>query len=845
MHALFLLALNIASKTNIYNTFKLMVNYMCKYLLLLVLNMFTLKVSGQTYRLEGRITDVNKNAIGFASVYIRNTTYGTSANENGYYTFNLKPGNYNVIYRFVGYKERIENITIANHNEVRDVRMVPDSFLLKTVVVKSKRGDAAREIMRQVIAKRGYYLNQVKEYSCAVYIKGVQRLIKAPKKLFGRDVAAALNLDSNGRGILYQSESISDYNFRRPNKVKEIMIASKYAGQNAAFSHNKSSDIDVNFYHSMFHVNGLSPRGFVSPVASEAMLFYNYKLLGSKVENGKTIHKIQVIPKRRHDPVFRGVIYIVEGDWRIYGTDLLITSDANINFVDTLEISQQYIPVRDSIWMPGSVQYNFKGDVLGFKFEGYYAGIYNNYNLDPQFKEGFFDGEIMRIDTAANKKSDDYWAKNRPLPLTLQELRDYHNKDSIAVKKQSLPYLDSIEHVSNQISPFNFTVTGYEHTNRKTGEKFYVYPFYQTIYFNPVEGYGLNPRVKYTKTFNDGSSWSVTPSLRYGFSNKLFSANASLSYDYDPPHHGQFYGGGGTDLFDLSDAGTRSLTFNTLSSLFNEENYAKYYRSKYGRFGYQRDLANGILLNTEVSYAVRDQLYNTSANHWLDYKDRDYTSNNPLTPDHESPLFPHNNALTFKASLLFSFDQRYSTRPTGRVYEPPRLPQLRLNYRKGIHNVLSSDVDYDFVSADIFDDHWGMGLLGFGAYKVTLGSFLNRSKLYFMDYNHFLGNQGSVFDPTIGGFHYLPFYTYSTSVGFIEAHYEHNFTGNIFNYLPLIRPLKLEEIVGVNYLTERGKTNYYEFYFGIKRLFFRLDYGFAYDANHKVTQGIKFFYGLK
>lgn len=818
---------------------------MKKYIrLLIIILSVSLGARAQTHRLEGRITDRQNQPIGFASVYIKNTTYGTSANENGYYTFNLKAGSYQVVYSFVGYKQRIENITIGSHDERRDMKMEADSFLLKTVVVKSRRGDVGREIMRKVIDKREFYLNQVKQYTATAYIKGVQKLITAPKKLMGRDVAAVLDLDSNRKGILYQSESLSNLSFEQPNKFKEVMIASKVAGQNTAFSYNKASDLDVNFYKNLFEVNGLSTRGFVSPVASNALFFYNYKLLGSITNNGKTVDKIQVIPKRAHDPVFRGVIYIVEDEWRIYSTDLLLTREASINLVDTLEISQQYIPVRDSIWMPGSVQYTFNGDVFGFKFQGYYAAIYNNYNLAPNFGKGYFNGEIMRIDTQANKKDSTYWEQNRPLPLTAQEMRDYRHKDSTAVIRQSLAYLDSVEHADNQLSPFNFTVTGYQHTNRVKGESFYVYPFYQTVYYNTVEGYGLMPKVKFTKKFEDGRSYAITPAVRYGFANKMFSANVNLAYNYDPPHQGAFFAAFGTDLLDLSNVGTRSLTFNTLSSLLSESNFVKYYRSRYGQVGYQRELANGILWNAEASYANRYQLYNVSFNHIRDYKNKEYTSNNPLTPNAETPLFPSNNALTFKTSVLFTFDQQYTTRPTGRIYEAPKLPQLRLNYRKGIHG-LGSDVDYDFASADIFDDHVSFGLFGFSAFKFTVGDFFNHSKLYFMDYNHFLGNQGTVFDPAIGGFHYLPFYTYSANRAFVEAHYEHNFAGNILNNVPFLRKLKLEEIVGGNYLTEENKNNYYEFYFGLKRLIFRFDYGFAYDGNHRVMQGIKIFYGLK
>jgi hypothetical protein len=146
-----------------------------------------------------------------------------------------------------------------------------------------------------------------------------------------------------------------------------------------------------------------------------------------------------VIPKRENGQYFQGNIYIVEGDWRLYSADLMLTNKrSSLNLVDTFKVSQQYIPITDSIWMPAAVQLNFRGSVLGFKFGGYYQGIYNNYKLNPTFPKGFFNGEILRIDTAANIKTANYWNANRPVPLTRPETRDYQKKDSIAAYKKPM-----------------------------------------------------------------------------------------------------------------------------------------------------------------------------------------------------------------------------------------------------------------------------------------------------------------------------------------------------------------------------------------------------------------------
>ncbi|MDB5112570.1 MAG: hypothetical protein JWR67_3684 [Mucilaginibacter sp.] len=809
------------------------------------------KASAQQYVLSGRITDQKNNPISFVSVYIKNSTYGTTSNENGVYQFKLTAGTYDIIYRVVGYKERTEKVTITDHDEQRDVQMEDEIFNRKEVIAKARADTAATEIMRKVIAKREFYLNEVKSYSCVVYVKGTQRLISAPKSLLREGVSRKLDLDTNGRGIINQSESLSNFSFAQPNKVKEVTIASRLAGIEPTFNYTKASDLQTDFYKNIFTISGLSSHGFVSPVADNAFAYYRYKLVGTTVENGRTIDEIELIPRREHDPVFRGSIYILEGDWRIYSVDLYLTRiNNNLNLVDTMSISQQYVPVKDNIWRPVSVRYSYKGSVFNFKFEGYYIGIYNNYKFDIAVPANYFNGEALKIDTAANVKPESYWAASRPVPLTPQEALYYHKRDSTVVLKQTKPYLDSLQHVKNNLVIIPYTVFGYKATSRDNKDSLYVYPFIQTLFYNTVEGYGINLKVRYTKILDDYRSISYSPAIRYGFADKLFNANMHIRYNYDPFNEGSFFTDFGTDVLDLNNVGTRSIYFNTLSTLLSERNFVKYYHSQFGDVGYQREIKNGVLWTASLSYANRTQMFNNSYNHIFTSVDKQYTSNNPLAPptappDDRSALFPQHQAFTFVTSFKITFDQQYITRPTGKVYLPSPYPIVTVNYRKGISNLLGSDVNYDFTSIDISQDRMRFGLWGYSSFKLTAGTFLNSKKLYFIDYNHFLGNQGTTFDPTyVGSFHFLPFYTYSANSTFLEAHYQHNFSGRVLNNT-FLRKFKLEEIIGANYLTERNNPNYSEFYVGLQRLIFRVDYGVSFAGNKKYVQGIRIFYGIR
>jgi hypothetical protein len=706
--------------------------------------------------------------------------------------------------------------------------------------------------MHQVINKREYYLNEVKSYSCVEYVKGVKTILSSPKTLLAKGVAKVLKLDTSGRGISYQSESLSTYSFEQPDKVKEIFIASKTAGSNPPFGYNKASDLQVNFYKDLFYVEGLSSHGFVSPVSSRAFTYYNFKLLGTIVQDGEIIDKIQVIPKYVKAVAFSGSIYIIEGDWRVYSIDLLLTKkENNLNFVDSLRVSQQYIPVSKTTWMPLSFQYNYAGSTEGFKYNGYYLGIINNYRIDTPFKEGYFTGEILHVDTEANIRSRAYWDSTRPVPLTYSEERKFKTKDSVENLKGYTAYLDSLQRINNRFRPVHYLRHGYLVTNRTGSDSLYFLPLYKTIYYNTVEGWGIYLNALYSRTYPDNRSFSISPTLRYGFADNLFSANLHTAYTYDQEHAGRFFVNFGTDLLDLNSLQTRSLYFNTLSTLLSEQNFVKYYRSEYGELGYQRELVNGILWRANLNYAKRTQLYNVSYNHIFTYTDRHYTSNNPLAPfsapaDDRSELFPQHDALTFTTSLKFTFDQQYITRPTGKVYVPSPYPVITVNYRKGISGIFSSTVDYDFVSLDILQNRFPLGLFGYTSFKLTVGDFLNKKTLYFMDYNHFLGNQGTTIDPSNdGSFLFLPFYTFSTNAAFVEAHYQHNFSGVVFDNIPLINRLKLEEILGANYLGEKNNPNYYEFYIGIKRLVFGIDYVVSFLGDKKYLNGFKVYYGIR
>ncbi|RFZ95201.1 carboxypeptidase-like regulatory domain-containing protein [Mucilaginibacter conchicola] len=816
-------------------------------LLLVLLTLFISPVFAQTYIVKGKVTDGTGKGIPFASVYIRNTTKGTSANSDGSYSLTLPSGKYEVIFKAVGYKQVSDIITLGS-DIILDAALGVEQYQLNEVSIKSGGEDPAYDIIRRAIKKRKTYLNEVNAYTCEVYIKGLQRLLAAPKKFMGFDVqkfALQNGLDSNRRGIVYLSESQSKYSFMKPDKVHEEMISSKVSGSNRAFSFNRASDIQVNFYENMQNWDGISNRPVISPIADNALSFYKYKLIGATIENGETINKIQVTPRNENNPCFSGYIYILEDTWRLQSLSLYITKKANINFVDTLRVDEQYVPINNKVWMPASMKFEFNGGFMGFKFAGYFVSLYKDYDINPQLDKSQFK-ETLRISKGINKMDSVYWQQQRPIPLTDEEKTDYKKKEVLAAKRESKQYLDSIDNENNKVNATRLILRGYYHRNRFKHEYFTTSSLISAVQYNTVEGLSLNYGGLFSKVIDslNNRRFAVYGNARYGFSNKLFNAYGGVSIPVGEATTLNL--SGGSTITDLSDRQPASTFVNSLYTLLNRQNLGKLYQKQFASASLSTRIYGGWKASASAEWANRKWLDNTAYYSLFHPKGHEFTSNNPLVPDADVPLFENNQSFKVSVRTTYDFSNSYETYPTGRRYLPSKYPTVGIGFTKAIKNVFGSDADYNLITADITKSDIQMGYYGKFSFWVGAGKFFNTKNIYYTDFHHFAGNQVLAYKVGIDKFLLLDYYTYSTGDKYLEGHIEHNFSGLFTNMVPGLRSLKLQEIIDVNYLTTPNLKNYTELGFGFQTNFgLRVMYGTSFNnsevkANHGLRLGLNF-----
>jgi hypothetical protein len=806
---------------------------------------FSILVSAQVV---GTITDAKGEPLPFVNILIENTYKGTTSNDDGYYELNInEPKTYQIIYTFLGFKTVKKEVYIDKFPYTLNVTLEEESVSLKEVMINSE-DNPANAIMRQVIAKRKENLEKINSFKADFYSRGLIRIKDAPEKFMGQDIEID-GLDSTRTGIIYLSETISKIQYLTPNKLKEKITASKVSGDSNGFSFNNASDVDYNFYNNTIEFG----NEIVSPIANNAFSYYRYTLEGVFYDDrGNLINKINVIPKRENDPVFSGIIYIVEDQWALYAVELDITGiQARIPAADILSIKQTFSYSEDNnLWALISQSLDFSYKFLGFKGDGRFTAVYSNYKFNLPLTKKDFGAEIVAFENEANKKDSLFWNTIRPVPLTTEESKDYIKKDSIQLVKQSKPYLDSIDRKNNRFKLGS--VLGYTYQNsHKDYSLGYDMPL-GGVQFNTVQGYTAEAKLFFSKNYDDFNRFfRANANLQYGFSDERLRATGSLTYKFNNTNRRFLTLSGGVKAEQFNPANPITPFGNSIATLFFEENYMKLYERRFVELNYSEELINGFRLYSSISYENRQGLFNTTDQTFYPKEDKVYTSNNPLDINSAQAPFQNHNIVKLNVVGRFNFGQKYLSYPDSKYnVTTDKYPTLVLSYEKGIGATIE-DYNFDQIKARLYQS-FNIADKGRFSYNVRAGTFFNADDIAFMDFQHFNGNQinvsrrGNYTDV----FNNLGYYNLSTNDSYLEAHAEHDFNGFILGKIPLINKLNFNLVVGAHLLATPDFKPYQEYTLGLDNIgwgkwrFLRVDYVRSYQSGFQsdaILFGLKFF----
>jgi hypothetical protein len=801
--------------------------------------------------IRGRISTLKGEALPYAGITQKGTSHGTMANGEGAYELSLPAGNHEIIFQYLGFKSLTKSVTVGEGFSEVNIQLEEQALNLKEATVASDKEDPAYTIMRKAIAKARFHQLQVRGYSAKVYSRSTALPSKIPYLIEKRLKKEGIQ---EGKSIL--NESVSEVSYRRPSSYSQRILSTRNSLDNSIPSPNEY--ILASLY---------SPEiaGTITPLSPKAFGYYRFEYLGYFEDQGQIINKIRVIPKAYGEGVFKGSLYIIDDRWSIHSYDLqTTTSGLNIS------AKQVFSPIQN-VWLPVNQQFKINGSYLGFAGEFRYlvSLTYNKLDIDPGLREDIvindhkkeatparktknleklieqqqefstknfrkltkkyeneqkkknkdsFDSDrkvredSIVIDSLANKRDTSYWELLRPIPLTHSEVSSYSTQDSIKIAKDEANKNSRPD--SLYFKPIHLLLGNtYSLGNRNT---FYFKSPVLSISYNAVEGNALSIITEWEKKWEKSYQFSLRPLVRYSFGRKKLYGNLEANLGN---RKWNLMLSGGELASQFNPANPILPLPNSIAGRFFDLSLVKLYQQQFVKTEFtRRDIGDILTLTTSLQYEHRKELFNEKSSRPIFFWSRfDYTPNKPINDEITDTGFPEHEALLVNFTANIRPWRRYIVRNGEKRYIRSKGPSFIVNYKGGIP--VASDVDYALLQASIRQD-LRMGPRSSLDYTLNGGGFVRKKQMYFQDFRHFMGSEFFLQwgDPP-NQFRMLPYYQYSTSEWFFQAHAVWSLQHFLITRIEPLRLTGISETMQLHYLKVPSIKNYSELVYGVENIY--------------------------
>ena len=339
------------------------------------------------------------------------------------------------------------------------------------------------------------------------------------------------------------------------------------------------------------------------------------------------------------------------------------------------------------------------------------------------------------------------------------------------------------------------------------------------VNFNTVEGLVLNlsPRIIFQSKKQERKSLSITPNLRYGFSNEHFNAHLTTTYTYGKTYRSSVTLAGGKRVFQFDNNNQIRSRTNTFATLYYERNYLKIYEAAFGRASFTKGFGSGFTLGGNVQFQDRSGVENTTDYKWRDLPERTFSPNIPLA---------NHQAMQATVNVTWQPGTKYVELPERKFSIGSKYPTLSLSYTQGAKGIFGSDVDFGKWRFGV-SDNLNMKLFGAFNYRISTGGFLYNKAAFLPDFQHYFSNQYLAASPYLSSFQLMPYYIYSNAEKLSStAHVEYHLNGFLTNKIPLFKKLNWFLVGGANLMYTNKNLYYNEAFIGLENILkiLRVDY---------------------
>jgi hypothetical protein len=748
--------------------------------------------TAQITTVKGVVIDAEtKDPIAAASVFFREGK-GVTADSSGQFEITTARKFNQVVVSFQGYKSKTVSIEPGKTQYLEIELVLDESKSLNNVVVRSKKrikytnkNNPAVELIRLVIDNRDKNRPEYYDYVEYEQYEKMQLSMNRvgdvlPKsKLLKPFNFVFENVDTTkvpGKALVpvYLEEKLSQTYLRKnPEKVKSVMIGERrvnfgdYVDSTGISAYLNRLYEKVDIYDNSI---SLFTRDFLSPIANMAPSFYMFFIRDTVTDAyGTKLIRMYFTPRNTNDFLFRGTMFItLDGNYAVQKLNMTVSPNINLNLVREMYINQEfernaadgrYHLIKSHILSEMSLSKDKDANGLF----GERTVSYRNYTINQPRDDKFYNSLAAVSKTYQGAVLDSFWQLRRHDTLTVAETQVYKNIDSLRNMKE----------YKRIVAVANIFLSGYTPVGSGKWEIGPAAAFYA---WTPVEGFRLR--------FGGRSSPKLSKRIyfegygAYGFGDKQWKGYLGITYSLNNKSIYSF------PLNYLRVSAQREtqipgqeLAFvqedNIILSFKRGRNDKWLYNNLY-KIDYVQEFRN------RFSYRLGYRYWRQQPAGGIQYVK--FPNGSPVRDQH---------VITSDMSLELRYapnEQFYQ----GLVYRVPiitKYPIFTLRYIKGIKGLMGGQYNYDNLS---FSVQKRIYMTTFGNMDVLIDGGYVFGRLPYPLLTVHRANQTLALQ--------LPAYNLMNFLEFVSDHYiavniDHHFNGFLFNRVPLLRKLKLREVM--------------------------------------------------
>ncbi len=765
--------------------------------LLLGFTLFTTEVYAQKMtRIRGTVVDSQtKEPLPFVNIVFVGKHIGTTTDYNGRYSIATQWASEALQASFIGYKPQLKSI-IPGKSQIVNFELESKSINLNEVVISTKKKryrnkeNPAVELIKKVIKNKD--LNRKEKldfYEYDKYEKVEFDLNNITEKFKRKKVFKDLqfifkHVDTskiNGKPYLpvFLKETVSKVYYRKnPKSQKEYVSGTNMVGFHDYLDSEGISFIIDNMYQDIdIYDNNITllTNQFTSPLSGISPVIYKFFILDTVEINGYDCINLAFQPRNKQDFAFIGNLYITNDDrYAVIKADMRITNDINLNFVNDLQIIQEFSYINNQCWMLTKdkliVDFNFGKKGIGMF--GKKSVYYDNYIFNKKEPEKIYKGVENTIREPGYTDRDSlFWNSNRLTPLSSEEKNIY-------VMMNKVQHVPAFKRTMDIVM---LVVAGYWNFG-----KFDLGPVNTFYSFNDVEGFRLRVGGRTSDKFS--KRFRLEGYLMYGFKDERFKYSLSGTWSLNkrplkenPKHYI-------TAMYQVE------TNFPGMEMQFiNEDNFLLSFKRGVSdkilyyemyKIEHYRDWSNGFS-TTLIFKNMKQQPGGTLYFNYDDYSINAIVSSEITTRIRFAPNEKFYQGMDFRVPIITKY------------------PIFQLSYTQGIKGLFNADYTYSRITFNMFKRFY-LSPIGFTNTEIEAGKIFGEVPFPLLQ----IPRANQTYSYQIRSYNMMNFLEFVNDQ-YISLFVEHHFNGFIFNKIPLFKRLKWRSIISFKglYGTVTDKNN--------------------------------------